>query len=212
MHKLPLLIIFASNVGCTAPEIVYLEAIPFDTLTLLYKRYAREIYVTKDTSLYYKVWDHDYLKSPLFLGALKAGFFDGLAPLVGIIYDSKNRCRGYVATGGISAIKNAEKSGLQTTPLQRIAPIAQQTNANYIAFYKRLLNNSIKTQYAFVDLAPQNIIEINTQFYLIDLESVQPFCSLEKNVESDPGYNFCIAEYAHDLQTFLDQWNRVQKG
>lgn len=205
MRKLPLLIIIAASTAYAQTDSIYLETIPFNTLTLLYKRYAREIYANEDRSLYYKVWDHDYLRSSFFLGAVKAGFFNGLAPLISIIYDKNNQCRSYVTTGGIVVRDNANKSGLKINSLGHITPTAQQTNKHYIEFYKRLLSNSIRSQYAFVDMPPQNIIEIDTQFYLIDLESVLPFSYLEKPIVSNPGYVFCIKEYARDLQLFLDR-------
>ncbi len=204
MNKLSFLIIIAAHVIYAQPDTIYLETIPFNTLTLLYKRYAREIYANGDRSLYYKVWDPYYQRSPFFLGTVKAGFFNNLAPLVSIIYDKNNQCRGYVATGGILVRDNADKSGLKINSLGHIAPTEQQTNQNYIEFYKQLLSNSINSQYAFVDMPPQNIIEIDTQFYLIDLESVLPFSYLEKPIVTNPGYVFCIKEYARDLQTFLD--------
>jgi len=205
MHKWLLIIIISTNIThAHTLDYIRLETVPFNTLTLLYKRYARAIYANEDRSLYYKVWDHDYPRSPLFLKALEAGFFNNVAPLIGIIYDSKDRCRGYIATGGILVRDNADQSGLKIDSFGHIAPTEQQTNQNYIAFYKRLLNNSINSRYAFVDMPPQNIVEIDTQFYLIDLESVLPFSSLEKPIVNNPGYVFCIKEYACDLQAFLD--------
>ena len=205
MHKWLLIIIISTNITYAHTlDTIDLETIPFNTLTLLYKRYARAIYANKDRSIYYKVWDPDYRRTPFFLGALRAGFFNDLAPLVALIYDNKNRCRGYVATGGILVRDNADQSGLKIDSFGHIAPTKQQTNKNYIEFYKRLLNNSIDSRYAFVDMPLQNIVEIDTQFYLIDLESVLPFSYLEKPLVTNPGYVFCIKEYACDLQAFLD--------
>lgn len=205
MRKILLLIMITTHImSAHTVGIFHLEKIPFNNLTPLYKRYARSIYANKDRSLYYKIWDHNYIRSPRFLGALKAGFFDDLTPLMGVIYDKKHQCRGYVTTGGTVATECIETTKLKVDTLGHIAPTAQQTNKNYITFYKRLLNNSIKSRYAFVDMPLQNIIELDAHFYLIDLESVLPFCGLEKNIVNNPGYSFCIKEYAQDLESFLN--------
>lgn len=204
MNKL-LLIITASTsfINVHSIDTVYLETIQPSTLRLIHKQSNRVVYANEDRSIYYKIWNPNYLRSKLFVNALDAGFFKHIAPLVGIIYDEKNRCRGYITTGGILSMSNTTKSGLKITNLQYILPTSQQTNEKYISFYKRLVKNTAKSRYAFIDLSPTNIIEIDDQFYLIDLESVEPLSRLSKNFESRPEYSFHIKEYAQAVKTLL---------
>lgn len=204
MHKIVLIMLVITQLSAHSLDIIHLEEIPLNNLTLLHQRNGRNIYANQDRSLYYKVWNRDYPWTPLFLDALEAGLFDKLTPLVRIIYDKNHQCRGYITKGGTVVTKNIETAKLKIDSFGHIAPTTQQTNKNYITFYKRLLKNSIRTEYAFFDVPLQNIIELDGQFYLIDLESVLPFCRLEKNIVNNPGYSFCTKEYAQDLEIFLN--------
>ncbi len=206
MNKLLLGIIASTSIiHAHTLDIVYLEAMSLNELTPIHTQHNRAVYANEDRSLYYKIWDPNYHRSSLFIEAVEAGLFKKIAPLVGIIYDKHNRCRGYITTGGILSLDNTEKSGLKMTPLRYVLPTEQQTNEKYITFYKQLVKNTAKSRYAFIDLSPTNIIEIEDQFYLIDLESVEPLSRLGKNFENHFEYSFHIKEYVQDVRALLNK-------
>jgi len=206
MNKLLLGIIASTSIiHAHTLDIVYLETISLNELTPIHKQHNRAVYANEDRSLYYKIWNPNYHRSSLFIKALDAGLFKKIASLIGIIYDKQNRCRGYITTGGVLSLSNTEKSGLKMTPLRYVLPTEQQTNKPYITFYKRLVKNTAKSRYAFIDLSPTNIIEIEDQFYLIDLESVEPLSNLRKNFENHPEYSFHIKEYVQDVRALLNK-------
>jgi hypothetical protein len=186
-------------------DIISLETIAWNDLISIKTQHNRAIYAEKDRSFYYKIWDRNYHRASLFINALETGFFKKIAPLRGVIYDKQNRCRGYVTIGGVLSLSNTDKSCLKMTPSYYILPTRQQTNANYIRFYHRLVKNTTKYRYAFIDLSPTNLIEIDAQFYLIDLESVEPLSTLTKNFENHPQYSFHIPEYAQDVKRLLNR-------
>lgn len=206
MNKLLLFIVASTSIiHAHSFDTVYLETIPRNELLPIHEQHNRAVYANTDRSLYYKIWNPNYPRSPLFLGALDAGFFENIAPLVSVIYDEQNRCRGYITTGGILSMSNTDASGLKITRLQYVLPTKQQTNTNYITFYKNLVKNSAHSKYAFIDLSPTNIIEIENQFYLIDLESVEPLSKLTRKFENHPEYSFHIKEYVQDVRALLNQ-------
>ncbi len=151
MNKLLLGIIASTSIiYAHTLDIVYLETMSLNELIPIHTQHNRAVYANEDRSLYYKIWNPNYHRSSLFIKALDAGLFKKIAPLIGIIYDKQNRCRGYITAGGVLSLSNTEKSGLKMTPLMTplryVLPTEQQTNKQYITFYKRLVKNTTKSR------------------------------------------------------------------
>ncbi len=184
-------------------DILLLNSITFDQLRLVSEKLSRNVYTNHDQSLYYKVWDTKYRRAKQFEDALNAGFFEDIAPIVTVIYDEKDRCRGYVTVGGIPFFSSTTQLTVKITKNQYVLPIEEQTDTNYIEFYETLLENTIKSKYAFIDVSPTNVIVIDSHYYLIDLESVEPLSNLQPNFAHHPEFSFHIQGYAKFVKTLL---------
>lgn len=138
---------------------------------------SRWIYKDPAAHVYYKIWNKDYSLAPDFLNAVEAGFFKETTILLALIFD-ENYCCGYIIPEGNSIYHLPIILEKYSRNYSRFAPINTQTHIPFIDFYDRLLATSKETGYAFIDLTPTNIIEINNELLLIDLESVRKISSL----------------------------------
>ena len=117
--------------------------------------HGRAIYHDSVNKLYYKIFHVDYCRINNFRKAIKANFFEGLAPaLTSLIYDA-NTVVGYVTKEG--PLLSANEFDSHLIPRD----------------FFRILKNRIKESgMFFYDLVPHNIILIDGVPSLIDLESV----------------------------------------
>ena len=117
--------------------------------------HGRAIYHDSVNKLYYKIFHVDYCRVNNFRKAIKANFFEGLAPaLTSLIYDA-NTVVGYVTKEG--PLLSANEFDSHLIPRD----------------FFRILKNRIKESgMFFYDLVPHNIILIDGVPSLIDLESV----------------------------------------
>ena len=143
---------------------IELSSLQLDTLECIKDKYdriingvshGRSIYYDSNNGVYYKIFHPKYCRIDNFRKAIKANFFDGLAPaLCGLIYND-GMIVGYVTKEGPLLSANEFDNHL----------IPQD--------FFRILKNRIKESgLFFYDLVPHNIILIDGKPSLIDLESV----------------------------------------
>ena len=143
---------------------IELSSLQLDTLECIKDKYdrivngvshGRSIYYDSNNGVYYKIFHPKYCRIDNFRKAIKANFFDGLAPaLCGLIYND-GIIVGYVTKEGPLLSANEFDNHL----------IPQD--------FFRILKNRIKESgLFFYDLVPHNIILIDGKPSLIDLESV----------------------------------------
>ena len=117
--------------------------------------HGRAIYYDSANEIYYKIFHPDYCRINNFRKAIKANFFDGLAPaLTDLIYD-KDEIVGYVTKEG--PLLSANEFDFHLIPQD---------------FFSILKNRIKESGMFFYDLVPHNIVLIDGEPSLIDLESV----------------------------------------
>lgn len=203
---------------------VQLSEIDFSKLKTVKATYGRGknrgVYRDPDTNLYYKKWERNFGQRHLFLEAMQNGFYDEYnTPLVALIFDEKNICRGYIASPGQKTACQCKQelkfdqirgNGFTFRPF---AALSKQTDQRYINFYKDLLERTKQHKIAYIDYAPYNVIFINGQFKLIDLESIQPLDRINRFFFSDSwsphDYRISIAALAHRRALKPNQYKLV---
>ena len=143
---------------------IQLNDIDFDAYECIKDKYnrivdgishGRAIYFDSVNQEYYKIFHPDYCRIDNFRKAIKANFFEDLAPaLISLIYDN-GEIIGYVTEAG--PLVSANESDYHLIPQD----------------FFRILKNRIKESgMFFYDLVPHNIVLIDGKPSLIDLESV----------------------------------------
>lgn len=86
---------------------VYIEDINFCKLSKIisiqnetHTRHDRALYLNTNNNSIIKVWSENYYNATDFVAALEKGYFTNLSPIQYLVYDRKNRCRGYVLPRG----------------------------------------------------------------------------------------------------------------
>ena len=111
--------------------------------------------VLKGDGVYYKIFDKDYCRRENFIKALKAGFFDEVAPALQSLIEDDGEIVGYTMEAG------------------------ETLNEIPFHFYQRVLSLVKEKKMFFYDLVPINIIKTkNGEISLIDLESVYEISDL----------------------------------
>jgi len=192
LKRVSLLFLFCAHVpahGMHAIPQIYLEDINVGELAQIHNvtgnQQSRAIYKHIPSNHYYKIWCNDYILAPDFIPAFKDGFFQDTSMIIGIIMDRDKRCRGYIMPEGTSAFDSPILFDIGPQEEPRFALEKNQTLTPYKDFYKKLIIASRQTQYAFIDLRPQNLILIQDQCFLIDLESVRKISSLNGSFFDD---------------------------
>lgn len=161
---------------------IYLEDINFNELKLVHKitsaKQAREVYKDPLSQYYIKVWCHDYTLAPDFMDAVKDGFFNETAAITAIIIDKTSKYRGYVTPAGKGVFQFPILFDSTPKKGSRFADAKNQVFEPYKYFYKKLVDASVRTKYAFIDLTPSNMVIIEDRCFLIDLESVRRISTL----------------------------------
>ena len=128
--------------------------------------------VLKGDGVYYKIFDKDYCRRENFVKALKAGFFDEVAPALQSLIVDGDEIVGYVTKAG-------EQLGSE---FDRVPE----------PFYQKMLACVDVTNMFFYDLVASNIITIDGRISLIDLESVYDLDELytidKHNAKVKPDY------------------------
>ncbi len=169
-------------------KVIYLDDIPTEKFQrgISDGQNWRKLYFDENQALVYKVWNQKYESAGNFINALKEGFFNDIALIESVIFDKQRYCRGYVCPKG-----QMSKPFVLTESL----PIAggcvrflswKKQDERYKKFYKQLINNTVATQYAFVDYTPFNLILFNGEYYLIDLENALSLADAQKKLLESP--------------------------
>ena len=131
--------------------------------------------VLKGDGVYYKIFDKDYCRRENFIKALKAGFFDEVAPALQSLIEDDGEIVGYTMEAG------------------------ETLNEIPFHFYQRVLSLVKEKKMFFYDLVSINIIKTkNGKLSLIDLESVYDLDELytigKHNAVVKPDYYFTELE------------------
>lgn len=177
--KLTFLISLFSWCGLQSVALFQLEQINLKQCYKKTDRYSRAVYIDYSQKLAYKVWSVDYCNAPYFEEALKTGFYEELTPLVGVIYDKDDNCRGYV-TKLCREVRYSELKYERILPRSdwgRLAKMHLQPSC-YKEFLRVLLRRTKEKKYFFADLTIANLVTDNGKMLFIDLEAVRPIKKL----------------------------------
>lgn len=142
---------------------------------------SRKVYYDDKNNLFIKIWSEDYPESRNFQQALMNHYYDDLAPLAGIVFDSNSMCRGY-ATYGLH--QNPTLFYCNNRYGYLCLETAEKQSSGYQIFYKKLLERSLTTGFYHIDLVPSNLAQDDEQYYLIDLEPLLQVDELKKIKET----------------------------
>lgn len=118
--------------------------------------YSRTIYYNPVNSVYLKVWHSDYFYKEFFISAYKSGFFDEIAQITELIVDDDGDVRGYVTKEGKPVhYYNLDKH-------------------KYNVLRLLLIVASKKNDMVYLDFRVANVVDVDDQYYLVDLESTVP--------------------------------------
>ena len=131
--------------------------------------------VLKGDGVYYKIFDKDYCRRENFVKALKAGFFDEVAPALQSLIVDGDDIVGYITEAG--------------------EPIGSEFDKVPDEFYQKILSLVNEKKMFFYDLVSLNIIRTKSgELSLIDLESVydiEELYTIDKhNAKVKPDYYY----------------------
>jgi hypothetical protein len=146
--------------------------------------------VFSDEKFIYKIWNADYDRSECFVRACEEGYFQNLTQIVSLIFDSNQKCRGYIMPKG---------RPLEITHLSPSEAVYTVSEAGtivswdiYDVRYHALLSAAISSldtsSFVFLDFSPYNIVEIDRKYYLMDLDSVYSFEEVQEWSSNKSGY------------------------
>ena len=160
-------------------EIVFLEDLNANSIS--YKTSPNEhgsvdrrgIFI--ENGLVYKVWNEDYSRSKTFLAAVNAGYFNTVSKIKYIIFDHNNNCRGYVIPPGkIVNLPSLTSKGEASYTMnnRQCYSLWHIKNDKFTKLLRNLISLLDSHGYIFIDFTPPNLIELDGNYYIIDLDAV----------------------------------------
>lgn len=196
-------------------QLIYFENIEFENLTKFKsktfsdnegKLQTSEIFLSKDSKFYYKIWNPQFVFVNNFINALIKDFFDDISPLIGIIVDYSGEFRGYIT----EAKKNINPLELFVSDhghYFEIKEIQFQNNLKYIKLFNKLIEKSIITNFIYADLHLDNLVQDENQFYIIDLDSVLDIQDFQLNDLKNPLYT-CPNDYFKIVSSLIMNFHK----
>ncbi len=161
-------------------KFTYIDTIDFCALEIVKEN---RLFYDPLNKTYYKLWKEDYVLwerhiGSLFLQAVNAGFYNGLADIKEVILSDNGSCIGY--SMGYVSCPMKEIDGKLYGDIQRYKnkhefstfENVNKQNDKYKRFFKTLTENARKTGFFFYDLVQSNVTDNGYEYGIIDLESI----------------------------------------
>jgi hypothetical protein len=176
-----------------------------------HKNRNRKVYLTPDKKFVVKIWQKKYPSTVNFLAALKAGFYDGIAKISGLIFDEEDECRGYISPYMTDRTYNRHKWDIFGFKVEKgdinvkIFSIYDKQPKMYQDLYDALIKNAKKSAYASLDFCPDNIAvdDGDNNAYLVDLEDVQPVEMLKNELIARVFFVYNPRDYLEQLTDLI---------
>jgi len=157
-----------------------LKVVSYESITLKdcirlkssdYQGWERSVYMSKDQDYCFKLWAQDFKDTSHFLYAIDTGFYKDIAPLVYLIIDKDQICRGYVCRyisrdGQIRMAKERSIYGAVGIRECRVQPDP------FKRLYKTLIERMRKYNLIYHDISKDNFLFEGDRCYLIDLDAL----------------------------------------
>lgn len=144
-------------------------------------KYSYVNYFDRKSDSYIKIWGPEYFLSNNFQYCLSMGYYDDITPLVGVIYDNQNKCRGYVTKNCSDKylIKRILVENNPHDPYKKIVSL-NKNHPHIRKLIKIMMNRTKKTGYFYTDLRLWNFVSDGKKLLLIDLEEIYPLSELDE--------------------------------
>jgi hypothetical protein len=154
-------------------------------------RYSRVVYFDAENNKYYKVWNTDFFYKKHFDAAYIAGFYNDISLLEDVI-EHNGEIVGYVM------------------PKANCLNSSMIDHSKYKEFIEKFSNHCIKHNTVYIDFNPENIVEKDGNYYLIDLEAAIHKDNLSDIENIEKSLQFSNYFYVKNINSLLNNNQKIK--